>query len=115
MNRKSEDFPALIPPTRRMVYGAFALFFAVVTIPCLRKFTRLTNKVRASTSEMLLTLLNRSNMAWASRIIDRVVGKDFGAGRNITDSVIVHDSKFCGKTRCLGSTSTAFNMVGLIL
>ena len=36
MNFKSEDFAALVPPTRRMVYDAFALFFGAVMIPCLR-------------------------------------------------------------------------------
>ena len=108
----SEDFPALTLPTSRIVYGVFALFFAVLTIPYLRNTLRLRNKVRASTSEMLLKLLN---MAWAGRKLDSVVGKDFGARKNITDSVIIYDSKFCGKTRCLGSTSTAVDMVGPML
>ena len=46
MNFKSEDFPTPASPTRRMVYGAFALFFVVLTIPCLRKFTALRNMVQ---------------------------------------------------------------------
>ena len=74
MNFKSEVFPTPVSPTRRMVYGAFALFFAVLTIPYLRKFTRLRNTVRASTSKMFLELLNRSNMARVNRIVDRVIG-----------------------------------------
>ena len=46
MNFKSEDFPTPVSPMRRIVYGAFALFFAVLTIPRLRKFTALRRMVQ---------------------------------------------------------------------
>ena len=78
MNFKSEVFPTPVSPTRRMVYGAFALFFIVLTIPRSRKSMLLEHKVRISTSKMFLKLLNRSSEARASGIVDRVVGKDSG-------------------------------------
>lgn len=36
MNVKSEDFPPPVSPTRRIVYGLFALFLDILRIPCLR-------------------------------------------------------------------------------
>jgi len=38
---KNEDFPTPVSPTRRMVYGAFALFFDVLMIPLLIDSTSL--------------------------------------------------------------------------
>ena len=65
-------------------------------------------------STMLLKLLGspavigvRGGVARASRIAERVVGRDIATGRNATESVVVHGCEFCGKTRGLGSTSTA--------
>ena len=49
----------------------------------------------------------RSGVAWASRTVDMVVGKDIATGITATESIVVHGSEFCGNTRCLGSTSTA--------
>ena len=113
MNFKSEDFSALVSPTRRMVYGAFASFFGAVMIPCLRRFMSLGNTVRTNMSMVLLNLLGspavmgvRSGVTWVSRIVDRVVRKVIATGRNATESVIIHGSEFCGKTRGFGSTST---------
>jgi hypothetical protein len=57
----------------------------------------------------------RRGVAWASRIVVRVVGKGFVTGRTAIDSVIIHDSEFCEKTRGLGSTSTAVDIVGAML
>ena len=44
MSSKTEDFPTPVSPTRRIVY---ALFCDVLTIPHLRDFTSLRNKVRS--------------------------------------------------------------------
>ena len=54
MNSKTEDFPAPVTPTRRMVYGIFALVFDVLMIPFLRDSTSLENIVITGTSEMSL-------------------------------------------------------------
>ena len=114
INFKSEDFPAPVPPTRRIVYDAFALFFNVLTIPCLRKFTSLENTVRIDTPKMLLKLLDnqaatgvRSGVSGASRIVGRIVGKYFVTGGTATGSAITHNYEFYGKTRRLGPTSTS--------
>jgi len=72
---------------------------------------------------MLLQLLKSqgvkvvwSSVDWAGRmvdrVVDRVVGKGFVAGRTITNSVAIHDYKFCGKTRSLGLVSTAVDIAG---
>jgi hypothetical protein len=104
------------------VYDAFSSFFGGLTIPCLRKSTSLGNTVRTDTSKMLLQLLNsqavtgvRGSMDWASKIDDRLVGQDFVTGRNTTESVVIHDSEFCGKTRGVGSTSTVVDTTEVIL
>ena len=115
MNFKNEVFPTPVSPTRRMVYGAFALFLGVLTIPCSRQFTPLRDTIRISTPKVLLELLNTSSAVRASRIVGKVVGKDFGTGKFTTDSVIIHDSEFGGKTRGLGSISTALDMAGRML
>lgn len=88
MNSKTEDFPTPISPTRRMVYGAFALFFNVLTIPCLRDSTSLEDIVRTDAPKILLKSLNsrvgtgvRSGPAWASRNVDRFAEGDFFTGR----------------------------------
>ena len=39
MNSKTEDFPTPVSPTRRIVYGAFALCFDVLIAPFLRDST----------------------------------------------------------------------------
>jgi len=41
-------------PTRRMVYGTFALFFDVLMIPLLRDSTSLANTVRTIALKMAL-------------------------------------------------------------
>ena len=41
MSSRAEDFPTPVSPMRRMVYGAFASFFDVLMIPCLRLSTLL--------------------------------------------------------------------------
>ena len=114
MNFKNEDFLTPVPPTRRMVYDAFAFFFGAVMIPFLRRYMPLGNTFRTDMSTMLLKLLGspavigiRSDAAWASRILDGVVGKDIATGITDTESVVVHGSEFCEKTHCSGSTSTA--------
>jgi hypothetical protein len=57
----------------------------------------------------------RGSMDWASKIADRLVGQDFVTGRNTTESVVIHDSEFCGKTRGVGSTSTVVDITEVIL
>ncbi len=54
MNSKSEDFPTPVFPTRRIVYGLFALFFDTLMIPFLRDTTSLENTVLTDPSEMSL-------------------------------------------------------------
>ena len=100
MNFKSEDFAALVPPTRRMVYDAFALFFGAVMIPCLRRSMPLGNMVRNNMSTMLLKLLGspavmgvRSGVTWASKIVDRVVDKGIAVGRYPRLCVLWEDSR----------------------
>jgi len=44
VSSKDEDFPTPVSPTRRMVYGAFALFFDVL-MTLLRDSTLLANTV----------------------------------------------------------------------
>ena len=117
INFKSEDFPAPGSPTRRIVYAAFALFFNVLTIPCLREFTSLKNAIRMNTPKVLLKLLDnqavtgsRSGVSWVGRIVGRVAGKLFVTGRTATGSVSIHNCEFGGKTRSLGSTSTTVHI-----
>ena len=57
----------------------------------------------------------RSGVTWASRIVDRVVGKGIATGITATELVVVYGSKFCGKTRCLGSTSMAVDTAWEVL
>ena len=57
----------------------------------------------------------RGGGAWVSRMVDRVVGKELLTGRTTTNSVAIHSSGVCGKTRGLGSTSTAINIVWAML
>ena len=117
MNFKSKDFSTPVLPTRRIVYDAFGLFFGAVMNPYLIRFLRLGNTVRTDMSTMLLKLLGRpavigvrGGVAWASRIAERAVDMDIATGRTATESVIVHGSEYCGKTRGLGSTSTAVDI-----
>jgi len=56
MNSKIEDFPTPVSPTRRMLYGAIALFFDVLIIPFLREFTSLGNRVRTDAPEEIITI-----------------------------------------------------------
>src|SRR5882757_4036663 len=51
INSKTEDFPTPVSPTRRIVYGAFALFFDVLMIPFLRDSTSLENKINDQYTE----------------------------------------------------------------
>jgi hypothetical protein len=37
MNSMIEDLPTPIPPTRKMVYGAFALYFDILMTPTPRR------------------------------------------------------------------------------
>ena len=53
MSSKTDDFPTPVSPTRRMVYGAFALFFDVLMIPFLRDSTSLENTVGSHGTKML--------------------------------------------------------------
>jgi len=101
------------------MYGALVLFFGGL---CLRKCTLLKNTVRTDTPRMLLQLLKSqavtgdwSSVECASRIVDRVVGKDFITGRTATNSVAIHDYKFYGKTRSSGLISTAVDFAGPML
>lgn len=56
MSSESEDFPTPISPRRRMVYGAFAVFFEVLMIPFLRDSTSLGSTVRTDASKRLLRI-----------------------------------------------------------
>jgi hypothetical protein len=105
-----------------MVYDASALFFGSLTIPCLRKLTSLENTIRTDTSNVVLKLLNiqavtgvRSGVACASRIAARLVGRDFVTRRIAADSVVIHDSEFCGKTCGLSPTSSVVDIAGVVL
>ena len=122
MTFKSEYFAGTHPPARRMVYDAFALCFGAVMIPCVSKFLLLGDTVRTDISTILLKLLSspvvigvRSSVAWASRIAERAGDKDIATRRTATKSVVVHGSEDCGKTRGLGSTSTAVEIAWEVL
>ena len=45
MSSKTEECPTPVSPTRKIVYGAFALFFDVMTTPFLTDFTLLEKTV----------------------------------------------------------------------
>ena len=81
----------------------------------LKKIYAAKNTVRTSTSKVVLELLNRSGGVRASRIVDGLVGKDLGTGKDTANSAITHNSEFYGKTRGLGSTSTTVDMAGPML
>ena len=77
INFKNADFSESVSPTRRILYDAFALFFNVLTIQCLREFTSLGNTIRIGTPKVLLKLLDdqavtevKSGLSWASRIVE---------------------------------------------
>ena len=73
MNSTNEDLPMPFPPTRRMVYGAFALFLDVLIIPFLRDFTSLGNMhVSAHVSKKSCT--------------GNLLNNDFITGRTIRES-----------------------------
>jgi len=46
MSSKTEDFPTPVSPTRRIVYGAFILFFDILITPFLRDSTSLEKMIR---------------------------------------------------------------------
>ena len=79
MNSKTEDFPTPVSPTRRIVYGAFALFFNVLMTPCLRDSMSLVDAVRDHNVQMLRNILDHRSLvvalviqgilAWSSGII----------------------------------------------
>ena len=122
MTFKSDSLGKTDPPARRMVYDAFALCFGAVMIPCLSKFMSLGNTVRTDIPTILLKLLSspavigvRSGVAWASRIAERASDKYIATRRTATKSVAVHGSEYCGKTRGLGSTSTAVEIAWEVL
>jgi hypothetical protein len=54
MNSKTEDFPTPVSPTRRMVYGVFALFLDVLMVPFLRDSTSLEDNVKIDLPETSL-------------------------------------------------------------
>ena len=54
MSSNTEDFPTPVSPTRRMVYDAFALLFDVLTIPCLRDSTSLSNMMSSTVLRIAL-------------------------------------------------------------
>jgi len=54
MNSKTDDFPTPVSPTRRIVYGAFASFFDVLTTALLRDSTSLDNRVRTIALKIVL-------------------------------------------------------------
>ena len=57
MNSNSEDFPVPVSPTRRMLYGALALFFDVLMTPFLRDFISLENTIRPEPMNVAQTYL----------------------------------------------------------
>ena len=92
MNATTEDLPTRIPPTRRMVYGAFTLSFDVLMFPCLRNSISLGNTSAVIGYECCGNLPDsRSNdlivmgilvvcwslPMWTSRIAHRFAGRDF--------------------------------------
>ena len=54
MSSNTEDFPTPVSPTRRMVYGVFALFLDVLIMPFLRDSMSLENTVKTELSETSL-------------------------------------------------------------
>ena len=54
MSSKTEDFPTPVSPTRRMVYGAFALCLDVLMVPFLSDSTLLENAVSTSASKAMV-------------------------------------------------------------
>src|SRR5258706_8348130 len=51
---KTEDFPTPVSPTRRIVIGAFAVFFDVLMIPYLRDSTSLESTVRTKAPKIFV-------------------------------------------------------------
>ena len=43
----------------------------------------------------------RSGASWASRIVGRIVGRQFVTGKTATGSVIIHNCEFCGEDSLL--------------
>jgi len=81
INSKTEDFPTPVSPTRRMVYGEFALFFDALMIPFLRDSTSLENTVRTDAPtacyvllDVILAIVFQRVLAWAS---GSIFGRDF--------------------------------------
>src|SRR5258706_5476800 len=119
INSKTEDFPTPVSPTRRIVYGAFALFFDVLMIPFLRDSTSLENKIKHQyTNNVVETYLivgvlypssrirassssGRAIPAWSSRIVDRLIRK-VSSMEEPFKLVVVRGSDFLGKTHTLG-------------
>ena len=62
MNFKTEDFPTPVSPTRRIVYGAFALFFNALMAPCLRDSMSLRDTVRDHNVQMSWNLLDHRSL-----------------------------------------------------
>ena len=88
MNSKTKDFPTPVSPTRRIVYGLFALLLDVLTIPCLIESTSLKgNTIRTDASKGLLKSLENRDViggpAQAGRIVNRTIGRIFVTGRTV--------------------------------
>src|SRR5258706_3941026 len=119
INSKTEDFPTPGSPTRRIVYGAFALFFDVLMIPFLRDSTSLENKIKDRYTEnvvetyLIVGVLYPSSEfrassssaqdipVWSSRIVDGLIRK-VSSMEEPSKLVVVRGSDFLGKTHTLG-------------
>jgi len=99
MNSKIEVFPTPVSPTRRMVYGSFALFFDVLIVPSLRDFTSLGNRVRTDAPEEIRQLLDSRGVRSP---VDRHDGKNAVTGETAILVSSYRRPKFHGETHALG-------------
>ena len=83
MSSKTEDFPTPVSPTRRMVYGAFALCLDVLMVPFLSDSTlleMLSARVHQRRWCVLLDATLVIAFQWAFARANRIVfGRDFVA------------------------------------
>ena len=108
MNCMIEDFPTPGSPTRRIVYGAFVLFFDVLMVPFLRDSTSLGNTVRIrlvkddDVTHLRIRVLSFSN-AFLQWVGEMLLDGTLSMGGS-SWSVVVGSSELRGKTHGFGAT-----------